>query len=48
MVNRKKKGWHPYKYGNIHENRLYGKHGKVLAKIPIKNTPRNIRKPKKR
>lgn len=38
--NIKKEGWHDFKYGNIHERRLYGKHGKVLAKIPIKSGTR--------
>lgn len=35
-MGKKKKGWHTFKYGSIHEKRYYGKHGKVKYKIPIK------------
>lgn len=42
--NIKKTGWHDYKYGNIHERRLYGAHGKVLAKIPIKKATKKRKK----
>ena len=41
---RKKSGWHDYKHGSTHERRLYGKHGKVLAKIPIKKATKKGRK----
>ena len=41
---RKKTGWHDYKHGSIHERRLYGPHGKVIAKIPIKRATKKRKK----